>query len=514
MRPLPLFVRALGLGVYFAVASPGVARAQAAPPAGSRPEGAATGGARPEGAAATGGARTEGAAGAGADGAAAGATASAAASAGIAAAAAGVAAAGVGEAAGGMRLDAAIRLALANNERAKRAGWRLEVAEGQVTRARASFLPSVTAGGSATQRLYEDTRGARLNSSASLTASQPLLNVSPWVLYAQARRNRSAERYAALDERRVLAFDTARAFVQALTYENVLQAALRRRERAEANLQNAKARGEAQLASTNDATRAQLEFSTANREIANARGNVERGYLQLGFLVGAPVTPPLAPPDGTTQAAELFNGNPDALANAALGRRPDVRAQHHRVEAAQFGALEPNYRFVPQLSLAAQSRVSPDPTFNSDRWHDETLTLNLNWQIWDGGARDGDRRSREAQAEIASYDERLLRRGVHVEVRSALATLRASREAYQAAGEGVEVARRNVEEAEILYRQGLARALELVTATAQRFEAEVGLATAKLNMEQAYLELRFAVGLSPTDATPIELPLPLERSAP
>ncbi|HEU4407583.1 MAG TPA: TolC family protein [Polyangiaceae bacterium] len=500
----PSLLLAFGAFAAFASGAPGVA-AQTGAPAGATAAGA--------------GAATPGAAGSATPGAAASGVASA--SAPGVAAAGGVLGASVAPGSaepaaggGGMRLDAAIRLALANNERARRAGWRVEVAEGQVARARSAFLPSVVAGGTATQRLYEDNRGARFNSSASLTITQPLVNASPWVLYAQSRRARSAERYAALDERRVLAFDTARAFVQALTSENVLEAALRRRERAEANLANARARAEAQLASTNDVTRAQLEFATANREVGNARGGVERGYLQLGYLVGAPVRGPLAPPDGTTQAAELFAGSPAALVNAALGRRPDVRAQHHRVEAARFAAAEPNYRFVPQLSLAAQSRVSPDPTFTSDRWHDETLSLNLSWPIWDAGVRDGDRRSREAQAEIAALDERLLRRGVGVEVGAALASLKAAREAYQAAGEGVEAARRNVEEAEILYRQGLARGLELVTATAQRFEAEVGLATTKLNMEQAYLELRFAVGLSPTDETPVTLPPSPEGGSP
>jgi outer membrane protein TolC len=486
----PFFYWALGVSAALAAGSPGGARAQTVPP--TAPGAAAPGGA--PGAAAPGAAPAEGATGA---------------------APAEVSATPVtsAEATSGMRLDAAIRLALANNERAKQASWRLEAAEGQVTRARSAFLPSITASGSATQRLYQDNGGSRFGSSAALTITQPLLNASPWTSYSQARRTRSAERYSAIDQRRALAFDTARAFVQALTFENVLLAATRRRERAEANLANARARAEAQLASVNDVTRAQLEAATSNREIANARGGVERGYLQLSYLVGTPVRGPLTPPDSTTQAAEVFAGSTESLVNAALARRPDVMAQRHRVEAARFAAAEPNYRFVPQLNLAAQSRVTPDQTFPGNRWHDETLSLNLNWQIWDGGVRDGDRRNREAQAEIALLDEKLLRRGVQVEIGTAVASLRAARDAFQAANDGVAAARQNVDEAEILYRQGLGRALELVTATAQRFEAEVGLATAKLSMEQAYLELRFALGLPPTDETPITLPPPPEEGS-
>jgi len=42
-------------------------------------------------------------------------------------------------------------------------------------------------------------------------------------------------------------------------------------------------------------------------------------------------------------------------------------------------------------------------------------------------------------------------------------------------------------------------ALEVTDANAKRFDAEVSQASAKLSMEQAYLELRFALGLGPID---------------
>ena len=71
--------------------------------------------------------------------------------------------------------------------------------------------------------------------------------------------------------------------------------------------------------------------------------------------------------------------------------------------------------------------------------------------------------------------------------------------ALLADGWAVTAAQRNTAETELLYKQGLARAIELIDANARRFDAEVNRATAKLAMEQAYLELRFALGLDPTD---------------
>ena len=54
-------------------------------------------------------------------------------------------------------------------------------------------------------------------------------------------------------------------------------------------------------------------------------------------------------------------------------------------------------------------------------------------------------------------------------------------------------------ETEVLYQQGLARAIEIVDANASRFDAEVSRESAKLAMEQAYLDVRFALGLGPVD---------------
>ena len=62
-------------------------------------------------------------------------------------------------------------------------------------------------------------------------------------------------------------------------------------------------------------------------------------------------------------------------------------------------------------------------------------------------------------------------------------------------------AKANSEETQVLYQQGLARAIELTDANAQTFDAEVNLAGAKLDIATAYLEVRFAQGLDPIDMT-------------
>jgi outer membrane protein TolC len=397
-----------------------------------------------------------------------------------------------------LRMEDAIRLALTNNERAQKVGLRVEAAEGQRDRARTAFFPSLTAGGSAVWRPTEDRSGRNTTTSGTVTLTQPLLNPSAFPLYAQSKYQLESERWGANEDRRVLEFDTARSFLQVLTAERVLEAAQRRLERAQANIQNAEARAEAGLTSTNDVTRAQVELAASLREVAQGQGSVMRAYTQLSFLVGRRVDGPLAAPDRTTESAERFENAPQSQVQAALDRRPDVRAATARSEALKLSAEEPLYRLIPALTAQGQLRLLPDPVA-PDKAADETITLNLTWNVFDQGSRYADRRTRLAQFESQQLDEKLLRRSVATDVELAMIALRTAREAYRIARDAVARTITLNEETAILYRQGLASALEVTDANAKRFDAEVSQASARLSMEQAYLELRFALGLGPID---------------
>ena len=180
----------------------------------------------------------------------------------------------------------------------------------------------------------------------------------------------------------------------------------------------------------------------------------------------------------------------------AESRRPDVRSAHERPEALRASAKEPLYRLAPTLGATGQMRLTANP-HPTERAHDETAVLTLSWPVFDAGVRYADRRTRVAQAESQSYDERLLRRSIATDVNIALAALRAARESYAVTEQAVQAAQRNTEETNILDGQGLARAIELTDANATRFDAEVNFQSAKLLMEQAYLQLRLALGLDP-----------------
>jgi outer membrane protein TolC len=405
---------------------------------------------------------------------------------------------------GPLTLEEAVRVSLLNNERALKAPLRVEAAVGAVDKARAAFLPSVGAVGTGAAARPKDAPGSRtFSGNGTFSLSQPVLNLSAFPLYAQARHQLESERWGAAQDKRLLAFDTARAFLVVLSNQHLFDTAKEKLERARASQKDAEARAKAQLAGSNDVTLALVDTATAARDAATAEGNVARAYLQLAFLIGKPVTGALAAPERTLRAAESAAFRAEDVTQLAEGRRPDVRsAEEHTTSLREF-AKEPLYRLAPTLAASAQVKLNIDP-LPPDRAHEESATLTLTWNLYDAGVRYADRRTRLAQAESQALDERALRRSIAADVGVALASLKAAREAYKISGDAAAAARQNTTEVEALYKQGLVRGLEVIDANGRRYDAEVGQESAKLAMEQAYLDLRLAVGFDPLedDAAP------------
>jgi outer membrane protein TolC len=396
-----------------------------------------------------------------------------------------------------LRLEDAVQLALARNERAKISDLQVVVAEAGVERARAGFLPVVALSGNDQQHLGPLSPSAATNiGTSSVTINQPLVNAPAWPLYSQAKSLALAQRAQNTDDKRLLAFSAANAFFAVLNADDFLQAAQRQLDMAKANLGDTQARADAGLTSSNDVTRAQVDIGSAERQVEADKGNLDNAYVQLELTVFARVTGPLVPPEATLRAALQPPGPVTALVKLAVDRRPDVLAARHAADAAHYFADEPLLRLVPTLGVqgAMSATTNPPPT---GRWNDETVSATLSWTLYDSGVRYADKHSRDAQAAIAELSLQQLLRAVDAQVRSSAALLVSAQAALRVAEGAMKAARQSVDETEILYRQGLAKAIELVDANDTRFTAEVNYAGAEYATAVAYLNLRQSMGLDP-----------------
>ncbi len=409
-----------------------------------------------------------------------------------------------------LTLERAVSLAAERNETALSAQARAEAAEARVARARAFFLPRLSVGATYIRRAYEVVRvveGVPLVSqpqnalNGNATANVPLFDARGFPLLQAASRDREATKLDAVEARRQVSFQAANAFLSTLGLQQVAQAAERRLAFARQSLEEAKARAQAGLASTNDVTRAQLDVVTAEAELADAVGQAETSRLELGYLLVAPVEGPLSAPETLLGEASRPVETFSVLAEGALERRPDILSSKLRVEQQQALAREPLARLFPTLSASAQYTLANEPNFAGRNWNGN-LSLNLGWTLFDGGERYADRRERLALVRIQELDVAARTRRVDVAVDQANVALRTSQAALNRSQVAVDAARQNAEETSILYRQGIASSLALSDAQVRQFEAEVALARARYALGSSLLELRAAVGLDPLGKEP------------
>jgi outer membrane protein TolC len=393
-----------------------------------------------------------------------------------------------------LTLDQAVQLTLTRNERAKISDLTVVVADAAVQKAFTAFLPVLSSQASGSQHATVLKQPGN-SGTASVTLNQPLLNASAFPLYAQARRLADAQRAQNVDDKRLLAYSAATAFFAVLNAQDIATAAQRQLDNATANLSATQARAQAQLSSSNDVTKARVDISGAAREVETDKGIVENDLVQLALIINAPVPSGLAPPRPTLDAAEKQLGSPDGLVRVALDHRPDLLVAKYQAMAAHDFASEPLLRLLPTIGVQGQVVGTTADSPVTGRHDDETVTATATWTLYDAGVRYADKHSRDATADIADLNLRLLTRTADAQVRGAVDLLAAAQAAFRVASDNTKYARQNVEETEILYRQGLATALELVDANDSRFTAEVNYASAEFAMAQAYLGLRQAMGL-------------------
>lgn len=410
----------------------------------------------------------------------------------------------------GMTVEQAVALALTHNERALVADAQYAAARARVGRQRAEFLPEASITGTYTRRSYETTREVegqtfylqrRHALSRMGSVSLDIFDARAFSAYSQAKHARKAARHSASEARRGLAFEVADAFMRCLSADQLLEAALRRQAFANRSLTDARARFGAQLVSSNDVTRGQLEVATADRQVTRARGDRETAFLGLGYLIGKDVVEPLDPPEIFRKRVGSLLAGAAAMIEEAEARRGDVLASRFRAEALKASASEPLARLLPRLEASANYRMTNEGGLE-DRTRDWWLGGRLEWDLLDGGQWHAERAERKALARAAELEAQALRRSVAVQARSALAELRSARAAVEQARVAAEVAQTNARQTAELYRQGLTGALEVADANVSLFEADVAHVRERYGLTLAVLGLNEALGLDPFSKEP------------
>jgi outer membrane protein TolC len=187
----------------------------------------------------------------------------------------------------------------------------------------------------------------------------------------------------------------------------------------------------------------------------------------------------------------------EELARDALRLRPEVIALERNIAAVDAQAKAAGWRWSPTLSGFGNYRVFNYTGFANDHYS-WAVGVQLDWLLYDGGARDSQRHLAAAQRSENEARLSLLRDTVMDEIANAQQSVQTRRSALSTALQAVDLSRSTLELVRSQHEVGTATQLDLLTAQDSLVAADVAVAQARFDLALAALSLQRSAGLFPS----------------
>jgi outer membrane protein TolC len=428
-------------------------------------------------------------------------------------------------------LPEAIRFALENNPRLRSALAAIERARGQEAVAFAPFLPQidllnrfVATGKSTLPGAPGPTGVVNIAGIGHYDVYQGELQLQ-WTLYdfgrtagryGQAGLREKITRLQAVRAKETVAYDVAAAYLQvleALAFRRIAEETVRR---AQAVLEDVRARREGGVALRDDVLRGDVQLSESRDALVRAEDAEIAALARLNNALGRDASLPLRPYEG------LYPGKFTAPLAECLQRaatqRPEVGVARDRVSVAQFGRVAARGEFLPSLTMKGSlGRIEGENVVGG--WQ-EGVGIQLNVPLYYGGAHRGNLASADADIRQAAADAQGVLNDISLEVTvahrgvvSAQARVELSRPAVEQSAEALRVVRRR-------YRNGTATPTDVIDAETASTRGEQRFASARIEYLSALARLAWVMGDDPGGLcvpltrperegdAPAELPMP------
>jgi len=398
-----------------------------------------------------------------------------------------------------LTLDEALALARKSNKSIAVEKARLAQAQTNLDQAWAVLLPTIAAQGKYTRNYAEfkfmTAMGNliiqpvnQLDGVVSFTAPLLVPAAYPGLESVKAGVHSSEATYE-VSERDVL-FGVAQAFYAAAISDDVLVARHSNIEVARATLDNAKTRFQAGTVTKVDVDRAELALLRAEQLEREAQYGRDQSYRSLATLiqveppfrvVAAPVATTVPPPEDTDMVLKL---------------RPEFRASEMAIKAADEQRKTDALKWAPSLSGFGNARKFNYDNFNGNQYS-WAVGLQLDWILYDGGARDAQRHLAAAQQAEAEARALVLRDSIRDDLVNGRSLLETKRAALDAATRSVTLAQETIDLVRTQYEAGSVTQVDLLQAQDGLVAAQESLAQAHFDVAVADLTLKRAAGTFP-----------------
>ena len=310
-----------------------------------------------------------------------------------------------------------------------------------------------------------------------------------------------ATNFAFNDTHRNVIYQVQTAYYRVLSSMGQVDAARANLTNAQAVQQAAEDRLANGLATMPDVLEARSATAQADYELQAALGaeEIARGYLATA--VGAPATTAIrVQPLDQVPTRESLGETVEQVIDRALGERPDLIEQLAEIRSANARAKEARAAYFPTLSLSANSAIpslyglqQPAP------WaHTSDLTggvsLNLNWTVFDGGARKNRLAQATADVHGAEAQANVKRNQIADEVWTAYSNLNTAFRQRQAAIALLEAASQSYSAALESYNYGVRNLLDVTAAQRTLAQARSSDVLSRTQVLNALAELAYRTG--------------------
>ncbi len=286
-------------------------------------------------------------------------------------------------------------------------------------------------------------------------------------------------------------FSVAQTFYAAAVSDQVLVARQSNIDVAKATLANAQTRLAAGTVTKVDVDRAELALVRVQQLLLEARHGRDQTYRTLRTLIGAQETFVVSAPEPpATIPAEKED------LQTALQLRPEYKQLQLSFKAADLNRVTDGLKWSPSISAFGNARRFNYQNFHFDNYS-WAVGLQLDWVIYDGGARDAQRHMAAAQMTELNARSQVLTDNISDDLANGRSLFTTKQSALQAATRALALAKETLELVRTQYEAGTVTQVDLLQAQDGLIGSEEALAQARFDLAVADLTLRRTAGTFP-----------------
>jgi outer membrane protein len=317
----------------------------------------------------------------------------------------------------------------------------------------------------------------------------------------EAKARLLAANFAFNDTHRQVVYQVQQSFYRLLNSMGQEEAARASLSNAQAVQQAAEERLAHGLATLPDVLEARSATAQAEYDLQAIIGAEQIARGDLATAVGAYATAVIrVQPLDQIPTPEAIGDTVDQAINRALGQRPDLIQQVAEIRSAEAGVKEARAAYYPALHLTAIPAVpslyglqSPSPWAHTADLAGE-LSLNLQWTVFDGGARKNRLAEARAAVRTAEAQANLKRNQIADEVWTAFSNLATAFRQRQTALALLQAATQSYDAALESYNNGVRNLLDVTAAQRTLAQARSADVSARTQILTSLADLAFTTG--------------------